>query len=178
MAFETGLREKPITFSICEWGLASPWNWGFAAGNMWRTTPDIMPKWFSIHMIYRRNIGLYAHSAPGAWNDPDMLEVGNGKLTDEENRTHFSLWCMMAAPLVLGNDLRLLLGTDGEPNPENPILKTVTNKSLILIDQDPLGKAAKSLKRFTESTFWQGRFQTAISPFAFTIKRRMCAEFR
>lgn len=146
VAFETGLREKPITFSICEWGFANPWNWGFAAGNMWRTTPDIMPKWFSIHMIYRRNIGLYAHSAPGAWNDPDMLEVGNGKLTDEENRTHFSLWCMMAAPLVLGNDLRLLLGTDGEPNPENPILKTVTNKSLILIDQDPLGKAAKKLK--------------------------------
>jgi len=145
-AAEHGIAEKPITYSICEWGKASPWNWGAKAGNMWRTTEDIMAKWISIHSIYARTIKLYHHAGPGHWNDPDMLEVGNGSLTEEENKTHFSLWCMMAAPLVLGNDIRKFIGSDGKPNFENSTLKTVTNKSLILIDQDPLGKAAKKMK--------------------------------
>lgn len=147
VSFERGTKEKPIIFSICEWGSAFPWHWGAKAGNMWRTTPDIFAKWRSIHIIYRHTLKLYRHACPGAWNDPDMLEVGNGKLTEEENRTHFSLWCMLAAPLVLGNDLRLLLGSDGEANPDNPVLKIVTNKSLILIDQDTLGKPAKCIKK-------------------------------
>lgn len=146
VASERGTAEKPITYSICEWGNAYPWHWGAKAGNMWRTTPDILPNWFSIHRIYSRTVGLYKYAGPGAWNDPDMLEVGNGKLTEDENKTHFSLWCMMAAPLVLGNDIRLFLGSDGKPLSENPVFKTVTNKSLILIDQDPLGKPAKKIK--------------------------------
>lgn len=147
VSFEKGTKEKPILFSICEWGMAFPWHWGSRAGNMWRTTPDISATWRSINMIYQHNIRLYRHAAPGAWNDPDMLEVGNGKLTQEENKTHFSLWCMMAAPLILGNDLRLLVGTDGKPIESNPVLKTVTNRRLIAIDQDPLGKPAKRIKK-------------------------------
>lgn len=147
VSLERGTREKPIVFSLCEWGTAHPWHWGAKAGNMWRTTHDITTNWTVINYIYERTLRLYQHAGPGAWNDPDMLEVGNGKLTDDENRTHFSLWCMLAAPLILGNDLRLILSSDGEANPDNPVLKTVTNKSLILIDQDPLGKPAKRIKK-------------------------------
>lgn len=147
VSLERGTREKPIVFSLCEWGTAHPWHWGAKAGNMWRTTHDITAKWTVINYIYGRTLRLYQHAGPGAWNDPDMLEVGNGKLTDDENKTHFSLWCMLAAPLILGNDLRLMLSSDGEANPDNPVLKTVTNKSLILIDQDPLGKPAKRIKK-------------------------------
>lgn len=146
-AVEKGIREKPIVFSICEWGMAFPWHWGSRAGNLWRTTPDINASWKSIQLIYRHNIKLYKHACPGAWNDPDMLEVGNGKLTANENKTHFSLWCMMAAPLILGNDVRLLVGSDGAPIENHPVLKTVTNKNLIAIDQDPLGKPAKRIKK-------------------------------
>lgn len=147
VSLERGTREKPIVFSLCEWGTAHPWHWGAKAGNMWRTTHDITTNWTVINYIYERTLRLYQHAGPGAWNDPDMLEVGNGKLTDDENKTHFSLWCMLAAPLILGNDLRLILSSDGEANPDNPVLKTVTNKSLILIDQDPLGKPAKRIKK-------------------------------
>lgn len=146
-AVEKGIREKPIVFSICEWGMAFPWHWGSRAGNLWRTTPDINASWKSIHLIYSHNIKLYKYACPGAWNDPDMLEVGNGKLTENENKTHFSLWCMMAAPLILGNDVRLLVGSDGAPIENHPVLKTVTNKNLIAIDQDPLGKPAKRIKK-------------------------------
>lgn len=147
VSFERGTREKPIIFSICEWGMAFPWHWGSRAGNMWRTTPDISANWKSIHMIYSHNIKLYKYACPGAWNDPDMLEVGNGKLTENENKTHFSLWCMMASPLILGNDVRLLVGSDGAPLENHPVLKIVTNRNLIAIDQDELGKPAKRLKK-------------------------------
>ena len=138
----THTEEKPITYSICEWGFAAPWNWGAKAGNMWRTTMDIFANWHSITAIYNKTIKLYKHASPGHVNDPDMLEVGNGKLTPEENKSHFTLWCMMAAPLVLGNDLRQLL--DGSQK-SNIILDIVTNKSLILIDQDPMVKPAKKI---------------------------------
>ena len=140
----TGGEEKPITFSICEWGFGHPWNWGRKAGNMWRTTMDITPKWSRIKAIYNKNIELYKLASPGHVNDPDMLEVGNGKLTPEENKSHFTLWCMMAAPLVLGNDLRRL--TDNSSK-SRFIIDTVTNKSLILIDQDALVKPAKRIKK-------------------------------
>lgn len=140
----TNTEEKPITFSICEWGFNHPWKWGAKAGNMWRTTMDITPSWTRIMQIYNRNLALYKHSRPGHVNDPDMLEVGNGKLTADENRSHFSLWCMMAAPLVLGNDLRLLL--DGSEKSQS-IIDTVTNANLIYIDQDPLVKSAMRIKR-------------------------------
>lgn len=142
----TGQPEKPIVFSLCEWGTAMPWDWGAKAGNMWRTTHDIMANWTSIMAIYNCNISHYEKSRPGGWNDPDMLEVGNGKLTEDENRAHFSLWCMMAAPLMLGNDVRKFVDGNNMPVDGNPTLKIVTNKRLIAIDQDPLGKSAKKIK--------------------------------
>ena len=138
----TGTQEKPIVYSICEWGTNTPCDWGKKAGNMWRTTPDIQPKWESIVSLYEKTIDSYNASQPGNWNDPDMLEVGNGKLTKDENTAHFSLWCMMASPLMLGNDVRKFA-----MDKNDPILKIVTNKQLIEIDQDRLGKAAKRIKK-------------------------------
>lgn len=129
---------KYITFSLCEWGVNSPYKWGATAGNLWRTTPDIRPIWKWMMFIYSRNVIRYKYSSVGHYNDPDMLEVGNGKLTYDENYAHFATWCMMAAPLILGNDLRTM--------PDN-VLKIITDKKLIAIDQDPLGKAAKRVKK-------------------------------
>ncbi len=137
-------EEKPITYSICEWGTNHPWKWGAKAGNMWRTTHDIMAKWWSIVHIYKRTLPLYEYASPSHINDPDMLEVGNGKLTPEENKSHFTLWCMMAAPLVLGNDIRTLLNDDKK---SQIILSILKNKELIAIDQDPLVKPAKKIGR-------------------------------
>jgi alpha-galactosidase len=142
-ALFTKSEPKPITYSVCEWGFSKPYIWGSKAGNMWRTTMDISPKWSRIKRIYEKNIKLYKYASPAHVNDPDMLEVGNGKLTPDENKAHFTLWCMMAAPLVLGNDLRKL--RDGSKKSE-VILKILTNKSLI-VDQDPLVKPAKRIKK-------------------------------
>lgn len=141
----TKTPEKPIVFSICEWGTACPWDWGSKAGNMWRTTHDIFANWTSIMAIYNMSIKHYASTSAGHWNDPDMLEVGNGKLTEDENRAHFSLWCMMASPLMLGNDIRKFVDGSNQAVEGNSTLKIVTNKHLIAIDQDTLGKAAKKL---------------------------------
>ncbi len=137
-AKERGEEEKPITFSICEWGLNKPYKWGAKAGNLWRTTPDINPNWKWIVMLYKHTAKLYKYAGVGGWNDPDMLEVGNGKLTYEQNKSHFSVWCMLAAPLILGNDLRTV---------KQDVLDIVTNKNLIAINQDPLGRQAKVVKR-------------------------------
>lgn len=145
----TNTPEKPIVYSICEWGTAQPWDWGRKAGNMWRTTHDIMPIWKSIVLLYDFTIKKYAAAGPGGWNDPDMLEVGNGKLTEDENRAHFSLWCMLAAPLMLGNDIRKFVDGNNNAVEGNSALKIVTNKQLIAIDQDTLGKPAKRLKKVT-----------------------------
>ncbi|MCR5485086.1 MAG: alpha-galactosidase [Clostridiales bacterium] len=137
-AEKTGEPERQICYSICEWGLSFPWQWGRQAGNLWRTTPDIKPFWASVLGIYEITVMLHKYAGIGGWNDPDMLEVGNGSLTDEENKTHFTLWCMMAAPLILGNDVREFV-KDGKPDPDNKTLKIVTNKELIAVDQDKLG---------------------------------------
>ncbi|MBQ2963938.1 MAG: alpha-galactosidase [Clostridia bacterium] len=134
-----GTEEKPICYSICEWGLNRPWNWGKEAGNLWRTTMDIKANWPSIVSIYEQNVRLAKHAGPGGWNDPDMLEVGNGSLSMDENRAHFTLWCMMAAPLILGNDIRRFLNEDGTAKEDDAILRILTNKDLIAIDQDSLG---------------------------------------
>lgn len=146
IAQKTGMPEKPIVFSICEWGRNFSWHWGAKAGNLWRTTPDIFANWISIMGIYEHTVKLGKYAGPGAWNDPDMLEVGNGKLTKEENKAHFSLWCMMSAPLILGNDVRSFLNPDGSVNQEDSTLKIVTNRDLIAIDQDRLGHPAKRVK--------------------------------
>jgi len=145
-AEKTGQPEKPIVYSICEWGLNFPWKWGKHAGNLWRTTPDIKAYWASILGIYEINVLLYKHSGIGGWNDPDMLEVGNGNLTCEENKAHFTLWCMMAAPLILGNDVRTFLNEDGSVDLENETLQIVTNADMIAVDQDALGIQCRRFK--------------------------------
>ena len=142
---KNGVPEKPICYSICEWGRNKPWKWGAKAGNLWRTTPDIKPFWASMIGIYEINVRLYKYATVGCWNDPDMLEVGVGSLTAEENRTHFSLWCMMAAPLILGNDIREFVNADGTVDEDNKTLNILKNKELISIDQDKRGMQAKRI---------------------------------
>jgi len=121
---------RPIVFSICEWGSAAPWEWGPATGNLWRTTGDIEDTWNSMLALLDIS-GQHASAArPGAWNDPDMLEVGNGGMTDDEYRAHFSLWAIMAAPLMAGNDVRAL----------SPATRDIlVNREVIAVDQDSLG---------------------------------------
>ena len=140
VAKERNQKEKPIVFSICEWGMGKPYNWGAKAGNLWRTTPDIRPWWWWIKLIYEHNVKLYKYASKGHYNDPDMLEVGNGKLTYNQNVSHFSLWCMMNSPLILGNDLRTM---------SDKVKEIVTNTNLIAINQDSLAKQAKRVKKGT-----------------------------
>ena len=137
VAAQNGTPEKPITFSICEWGGGKPYNWGAKAGNLWRTTPDIRPWWFWIKIIYNHTVKLHEYSSAGHFNDPDMLEVGNGKLSYNQNVSHFSLWCMMNSPLILGNDLRKM---------SDSVKAIITNKNMIAINQDALCKQAKRVK--------------------------------
>lgn len=138
-AEKNNVPEKPICYSICEWGWNKPYKWGREAGNLWRTTPDITATWTSILGIYEITVKLNKYAGVGGWNDPDMLEVGNGKLTEDENRAHFTLWCMMASPLILGNDIRAFYKADGTVDKDNKTLKILTNKEAIAIDQDKLG---------------------------------------
>ncbi|WP_406177529.1 NPCBM/NEW2 domain-containing protein [Streptomyces sp. NBC_00996] len=122
---------RPILYSICEWGENQPWNWAAQYGNSWRTTGDISDSWSSMIGIAHRDQPLAPYAGPGAWNDPDMLEVGNGGMTDTEYRTHFSLWAQMAAPLLIGSDLR---------NVSSATLDILKNTDVIAIDQDILGR--------------------------------------
>jgi alpha-galactosidase len=121
---------RPIVFSICEWGSNRPWEWGPRTGNLWRTTGDIGDRWASMIALLDLNAQYALAASPGAWNDPDMLEVGNGGMTDDEYRAHFSLWALMAAPLMAGNDVRTM------PAATRDIL---LNKEVVAVDQDSLG---------------------------------------
>ena len=145
-AEENNCPEKKILYSICEWGWNRPWKWGGKAGNIWRTTPDIQPNWTSVVGIYEANVRLHKYARPGAFNDPDMLEVGNGKLTFDENKSHFTLWSMMAAPLILGNDVRVFINEDGTVDKDNKVLQILTNKDVIAVDQDKLGIQCQRIK--------------------------------
>ncbi|MCX4552599.1 MULTISPECIES: NPCBM/NEW2 domain-containing protein [unclassified Streptomyces] len=127
---------RPIVYSICEWGSNKPWEWAGDVGNLWRTTGDISDSWSSMLSILKQNLPLDAAAGPGHWNDPDMLEVGNGGMTDTEYRTHFSMWSIMASPLLIGTDLRKASAETYD---------IVTNKEVIAVDQDPLGKQGKVL---------------------------------
>ncbi|MDP9794134.1 alpha-galactosidase [Catenuloplanes nepalensis] len=124
---------RPIVYSICEWGTSQPWTWAADVGNLWRTTGDISDNWSSVRSIIATNAPLYPYAGPGHWNDPDMLEVGNGGMTATEYRTHMSMWAMMAAPLIIGTDLR---GASAET------MDILTNSEIIAVDQDPLGVQA------------------------------------
>jgi alpha-galactosidase len=129
---------RPIVFSICEWGDNKPWEWGKGIGHLWRTTADIRDcfdcsiNWggLGVLQILDKQAGLEEYAGPGHWNDPDMLEIGNGGQTITEYRTHFSLWCMLAAPLMAGNDLRSM---------DDNIRELLTNPEVIAVNQDTLG---------------------------------------
>jgi alpha-galactosidase len=131
---------RPIVYSLCEYGVADVWKWGPAVGgNLWRTTGDIQDHWRSMCANGLDQGRLAPYAAPGHWNDPDMLEVGNGGMSPVEYRTHFSLWCMLAAPLIAGNDLRSMSADTVE---------ILTNREVIAVDQDPLGaQGARVLAR-------------------------------
>ncbi|MEC3978460.1 glycoside hydrolase family 27 protein [Amycolatopsis sp. H20-H5] len=129
---------RPIVYSLCEGGRTTPkvWTWGAPVGNLWRTTGDISDKWSSRIGKAQENRVLDGYAGPGHWNDPDMLEVGNGGMTGTEYRTHFGLWAMMSAPLLIGSDLRKVSDAD---------LAVLTNADVIALDQDTAGRQAAVL---------------------------------
>jgi len=131
---------RPIVFSLCEWGNNKPWDWGKNVGHLWRTTGDITNcfdcvvdhgTWKSWGVMYILDMqdGLRIHAGPDHWNDPDMMEVGNG-MSVSEDRAHFSIWCILAAPLIAGNDIR---------NMSKETIEILTNKEVIAVNQDSLG---------------------------------------
>jgi alpha-galactosidase len=142
---------RPVVFSLCEWGNNKPWAWASSVGHLWRTTGDISAvfdgtvdhgNYSSLGVLYILDLqeGLRKYAGPGHWNDPDMLEVGNG-LSDSENRAHFSMWCMLAAPLMAGNDIA---GMNRE------VKAVLTNKDVIAVNQDSLG--IQGFKYFSEDS--------------------------
>jgi len=131
---------RPILFSMCEWGNSKPWEWASEVGHMWRTTGDICAKWegscsngtwtaWSAMTILDMQEGLRQYSGPGHWNDPDMMEVGNG-FTLSEDRAHFSMWCMVNAPLIAGTNIQ---------KASDETIEILTNTEAIAINQDKLG---------------------------------------
>jgi alpha-galactosidase len=155
---------RPIVLSICEWGTAKPWLWAKdIGGNLWRSTGDIQDRWvgkrewnpgnccsYGMLDIVDQEADLYSYAGPGHWNDPDMLEVGNGGMTTTEYQAHFSLWALLAAPLIAGNDLRNM-------TPE--IHDILTNKEVIAVDQDPLGRQGRRVWKDGDLEVWAKQLQ-------------------
>jgi alpha-galactosidase len=145
---------RPMLLSLCEWGTTSPWEWGKGIGAMWRTTNDIQDcfdcvrNWGGMGFvpILEKNINLAPYAGPGYWNDPDMLEVGNQALTPTECRSHFALWCMLAAPLIAGNNISTMNDT---------IRDILTAPEIIAIDQDPLGIQGTRIRNNAGLQVWQ-----------------------
>lgn len=146
---------RPILFSMCEWGQSKPWLWAAETGHMWRTTGDIYncfdcidqhPGWraYGVLQILDMQEGLRKYAGPGHWNDPDMLEVGNGQKQNED-RAHFSMWSMLAAPLILGNDVR---------NMSEETKSIIMNKEVIAVNQDRLGVQGLNFKKEDGLEFW------------------------
>ncbi len=138
---------RPIVFSLCQYGVLKGPQWGAqVGGNLWRTTGDIRDAWQSMeHIGFDLQADLAPYANPGHWNDPDMLEVGNGGMTNTEYRTHMSLWSLLAAPLLAGNDLR---------NIPPDISEILLNKEVIAIDQDSLGKQATRVSKEGDLEVW------------------------
>jgi alpha-galactosidase len=144
---------RDIVLSICEWGTSRPWLWAGKIGNLWRTTGDIADKWqgkvdgyaWGVASIADMNEPLWPFAGPGHWNDPDMLEVGNGGLTDGEYRAHFSLWAMMAAPLIAGNDVAAM---------DSATRTILLNREVIAVDQDRLGIQGRRVWKEGEREAW------------------------
>ena len=144
---------RPIVFSICEWGENKAWEWGNGIGHLWRTTADIRDcyqctfDWGGLGVldIIDKQADLQKYAGPGHWNDPDMLEVGNGGMTDDEYKTHFSMWAMLAAPLMAGNDLRTM---------DKSTKEILTNTDVIAVNQDLLGQQATKFMDMGEYEIW------------------------
>tara|TARA_R110002049_G_scaffold309306_1_gene520976 strand:- start:15406 stop:16644 length:1239 start_codon:yes stop_codon:yes gene_type:complete len=145
--------ERPIVFSMCEWGSTQPWSWGKDIAHLWRTTGDISDCWncesnwgsLGVMQILDLQVKLRTYSGPGHWNDPDMLEVGNDGLNLTESHAHFGLWCLLSAPLMAGNDLR---------NMSKDIIEILTNKEVIAINNDPLGRQALKYMDYGDLEIW------------------------
>jgi alpha-galactosidase len=137
---------RSILYSLCQYGRAEVWKWGpDVGGNAWRTTGDIRDAWESLTTIGFAQGELAPFAKPGHWNDPDMLEIGNGGMTDEEYRTHMSLWSIIAAPLLAGNDLRDMSTT---------IREILINREVIAVDQDPQGQQGRRLSKSGDQEIW------------------------
>jgi alpha-galactosidase len=146
MADALRVTGRPIVFSLCQYGRQDVWKWGAAAGgNLWRTTGDIADRWESMSNIGFRQDALAPYAKPGHWNDPDMLEVGNGGMSADEYRTHFSLWALLAAPLLAGNDLRHV---------DADTLSILTNGEVIAVDQDVLGRQGRRVRQDGALEVW------------------------
>ena len=137
---------RPIVYSLCQYGMNSVWEWGpEVGGNVWRTTGDIKDTYERMSLIGFSQAGLARYAGPGHWNDPDMLEVGNGGMNGDEYRTHMSLWAMLAAPLLAGNDLSKMTAET---------LAILENRDAIAIDQDPLGIQGDRLSAVGPLEIW------------------------
>ncbi|MCF7730486.1 MAG: sulfatase-like hydrolase/transferase [Akkermansiaceae bacterium] len=143
---------RPLVHSLCSWGAGEPWLWGALVGHLWRTTGDICgpgkANWPEAMSIVAQNEKLSQWARPGGWNDPDMLIVGMPGLSKAQNRTIFSLWCMMAAPLMAGNDLR-------DMTPET--IRILTNKEAVGVNQDPLGVQGRIVRAAGKVDVWAGK---------------------
>lgn len=138
---------RPIFFSLCEWGDMHPALWGNRVGNSWRTTDDITRNWDSMVSRADQNEVYAEYARPGGWNDPDMLEIGNGGMTHDENIVHFSIWAISKAPLLIGCDVR---------NMTKETFEIISNKEVIAVNQDPLGIQAKKVRMEGSAEVWAG----------------------
>jgi len=137
---------RQIVYSLCQYGRLDVWKWGpDVGGNLWRTTGDIRDSWDSMARIGFGQNELAPWARPGHWNDPDMLEIGNGGMSETEYRTHMSLWAILAAPLLAGNDLRSMTPA---------ILEILTNREVIAVDQDKAGKQGRQVWKSGEQEIW------------------------
>jgi len=142
---------RPIVYSLCQYGFDAVWNWGpNVGGNLWRTTGDISDNYDRMSVIGFSQAGLARYAAPGHWNDPDMLEVGNGKMTPDEYRTHMSLWAILASPLLAGNDLSKM---------DETTKSILMNKEVIAVDQDALGKQGDRVSATGPYEIWMKPLQ-------------------
>ncbi len=144
---------RPIVFSLCDWGTAKPWLWAGEVGQLWRTNGDLLDKWegtvewggMGLVNNLDKQVGLESYGGPGHWNDPDMLQVGVGGMTTTEYRSQFSLWAILAAPLIAGNDVAKM-------SPE--IAAILLNREVIAVDQDALGRQGRRIRKVGELEVW------------------------
>ncbi|MCL5006147.1 MAG: glycoside hydrolase family 27 protein [Acidobacteria bacterium] len=163
---------RPILFSLCQYGLEGVWRWGASVGgNMWRTTPDIGGNYDRVSLFGFMQNGLETYTGPGHWNDPDILQIGLGRLNHDEELTQMSLWCLLAAPLLAGNNLTKM---------SNDTLKILTNPEVIAVDQDPEGIEGHRVwqegplevwvKPLSDRSMVVGLFNRSESPLPITVR--------